>query len=436
MKMDKIKPIPKYMLEIIKKKDKLFRPNQDGIKRFYSYLTKNCGELVKVTVCCRNCKGKWYCKQVAVHGVDSKICFVKDMYFTTIAGYIVGWYDEGISRNQAWYEGGWGWAEDKYFDPFAPIVNIEYALSIDEFKYSAVDKHRGDNVLKYLRLYRQYPEMEYITKLGLHHYAMSKQILALAKKDKGFRKYLSKKALYINRPNGFYTQSIVKAYKTGKEIDVVDRQEKMLNDLYHTEYYDEIKEVFKGHLVRFVDYLYEQGIGSRLYIDYLRACKGLDLDLSLERNLYPKNFKHWHDIRVDEYRTKKLIEDEKERKDFYCKFLHISTKYFSLEHQNGSFAVVIAKSPAELINEGDVLHHCVGEMGYDQKFTREESLIFFLRNVDNINKPFVTIEYSPKTKKILQCYGEHNTKPADNVLDYINKKWLPHAKTQLKQIAA
>ena len=436
MKIEKIKPIPKYIIKLIQKKDHIFYPSQSGNKRFYSYLTKNDGELVQVTVCCRNRSGKWYCKQVAIHGIDSKFCFVKDMYFTNLAGYIVGWHEEGLSKHQSWYERGWGWAEDKYFSPFAPLVNIEYALQIDEFKYSAVDKHVGDNAIKYLRMYRQYPQMEYLTKLGLHHYVMSRQILALAQKDKGFRRYISKNALYINRPNGFYVQSIIKAYKTGGDIDDIDRQEKMIKDLYKQEYYNEIKEIFKGKLTNLVDYLYNQEISSRLYIDYIRACKGLDLDLTEERNLFPRDFMHWHDVRIDENRTKQAIDDAEKRKDFYCKFLHISTKYFSLEHQNGTFAVVIAKSPAELINEGDVLHHCVGRMGYDQKFTREESLIFFLRNVNDLNKPLVTIEYSPKTKKILQCYGEYNSMPNENVLDYINKQWLPYAKQQLLNIAA
>ena len=79
MKKENIKPIPKYILKAIKKKDMQDYPNQDGIRRFYSYLAKNNGELVKVTVAVRNRYGKWYCKQVAVHGVDSDFCYAKDI---------------------------------------------------------------------------------------------------------------------------------------------------------------------------------------------------------------------------------------------------------------------------------------------------------------------------------------------------------------------
>ena len=99
---------------------------------------------------------------------------------------------------------------------------------------------------------------------------------------------------------------------------------------------------------------------------------------------------------------------------------------------NDAYCVIIAQSPADLINEGNILHHCVGKMGYDQKFIREESLIFFVRNKSNPQIPFVTVEYSLKTNKILQCYAEHNTKPQQEVQEFINKKWLPYANRKLK----
>ena len=172
-----------------------------------------------------------------------------------------------------------------------------------------------------------------------------------------------------------------------------------------------------------------------MYADYIRACQGLGLDMTDDKILFPKDFKFWHDTRIDEYATKKTIEDEKRRKEHYEKFASIASKYSSLEHKNGTFAVVIAKSPAELQMEGRTLGHCVGSMGYDQRFTREENLIFFLRNLNEIEKPFVTVEYSIKSNKILQCYGSHNTRPSDEIRSYLDKDWLPYTKKQLKKIA-
>ena len=96
MKIEKIKPIPKYIFKKIQKADKT-HPYQGGsYTRFYSYLTKNDGELVRVTVAVKNYRKKWHCKQVAVHGIHSKTCFVKDMAFYYIYGNVVGWYEQGI----------------------------------------------------------------------------------------------------------------------------------------------------------------------------------------------------------------------------------------------------------------------------------------------------------------------------------------------------
>lgn len=81
MKIEKIKSVPKYIVERIKRYDKENLTCAPGHTRFYSYLTKNDGELVKVTVAVRNHYKQWLYKQVAVHGLNSKECFVKDMVF-------------------------------------------------------------------------------------------------------------------------------------------------------------------------------------------------------------------------------------------------------------------------------------------------------------------------------------------------------------------
>ena len=60
----------------------------------------------------------------------------------------------------------------------------------------------------------------------------------------------------------------------------------------------------------------------------------------------------------------------------------------------------------------------------------------FTTKIEELDKPFVTLEYSLKSKKVLQCYAYKNTKPEEKVLEFVNKKWLPYANKQLKKIAA
>ena len=434
MKIEKIRPIPKYIIERIKKLDDKSNFDAPGATRYYSYLTKNDSELVKVTVAVRYYHKNWLYKQVAVHGIHSEDCFVKDMVLYFIGGYHTGWYDEGVSKYEKWYEGGWGTNEDKYFNPYAPLVNKEFVDKLPEYKYSEY-RNCGMDVLQYLRIYEKYPQTEYLVKAGLAKLVTSKQILERVGKDKSFRKFLYKNREIIMN-NYLYTHSILKAYKTGKSLLAIQNLEVAKKGL-NVGNYKEIRELFKGRTDAFLEYIERKGTSIASYNDYLKACNYLGLDMSLEKNLLPHDFQRWHDIRIDEYRTKRALEEEEKRKELYDKFSIVADKYTPLQKMSkGVFVCIIAKSPEDLIREGEHLHHCVGRMNYDQKFIREETLIFFIRSAIEPEKPLVTIEYSLSKKKILQCYGDHDSKPASDIEEFVYKKWLPYANRKLKKIAA
>ena len=218
MKKEKTKPIPKYIVARIKKADTQNNVCLPGRTRFYSYLTKNDGELVKVTVAVRTRYKQWLYKQVAVHGLNSDICYVKDMVFHYIAGYSVGWFEQGAQTAPRWYESTeWDYSEDKYFDPFAPVVNREYLDKFPKYKYSAVNLYKGVDVLKYLRFYEKYPQIEYLMKAGLDGYAFSKQILQEIGKNKRFAKWLMKNRAELSRND--YNVDVIKAsFRTGRPL--------------------------------------------------------------------------------------------------------------------------------------------------------------------------------------------------------------------------
>ena len=436
MKIEKIKPIPKYIEKKIKAIDTTYPVR--GRTRFYAYLTKNDGELVKITVAVKEKKNRWCCKQVAVHGVHSDKCYVKDMEFTYVGGYIVGWYAEGFGKHKPWYEDGyWGWTDDKLFDPYAPIINREYILEhFPEYKFSAIDRYTGVDVFKYLRLYEQYPQIEYLTKLGLHNIAMSTQILRLCGKDKKFRKWLAANRSDIRHSN-YYVSSVISAYKTSKPIYEIDNFAKRKIKFDHADQMGNVKALVKKEVGKFLNYIERQNANFYSYRDYLNACEYLGIDMTEDKNRYPHDFKRWHDIRIDEYHTMLARDDEQKRDYFYKKFAAVAEKYLDLQYDRKSdYVAIIALSPTDLVREGQILEHCVGRMNYDQKFVREESLIFFIRTKEHPDIPLVTVEYSPSRKKILQCYGKKDSTPNDNILEFVNKKWLPFANRQIKKLAA
>lgn len=439
MLIEKIKPIPKYILKRIRKAEQTNFLRHTGYTRFYSYLTKNDGELTLVTVACKNNldSPRWRCKQVVVHGIHSDRCFLKDIVQHFMGNYSVGWYEEGLQKNRKWYDkGDWGWQDDKYFNIQCCILNMEYLNKFTEYKYSAIMQYPYDDVINYLRIYEKYPQAEMLVKFGLAKYATSVQILKKVAKDKAFRKWLVQKRNEINYGD-YYVGTILIAYKTGKQLKSVQKLEAEKKSFYRQDGYRNIKQVFntEKEVTKLMEYLSEQNSNLSSYSDYLKACTYLGLDMALPKNRYPHNFRHWHDIRTDEYRTAKALKDEEDRKKLYEKFTDVAEKYLPLQRYNeDTFITVIAKSPQDLVREGDILHHCVGRMNYDQRFIREESLIFFIRNANEPDIPFVTVEYSIKNKKVLQCYGEYDHKPNDSVLEYVNKKWLPFANKQLKKI--
>lgn len=432
-----IKPIPKYIIEKIKQKDK----NQLYYTRYYKYLTKIKGELAQITVACKTHDKQWLCKQIAVHTLHSNTCLVRDIEYSMV-GYSTSWYCQGVStRTKKYNDGKWEQADDKYFNIACDILNKGYALKFKQFKYSMANTYKYWDIMKYLKTFEKYPQAEYLMKLGLQQFATKLSILKKIEKDKKFRKWIiqNRKILlneYGNYPY-FSTTTILDAYKQNYELLTafqfeLDKRELINN--YHFKHFSDL--IPNNEIPKFKDYLKMQDIDCALYDDYITACRFLNLDMSLPKNKYPHDFMRWHDIRINEKHSKEAELDKEKRKQLYKQFSKVSKKYLTLQRDmKDKYITLIAKSPADLINEGNKLHHCVGRMGYDQKFAKEQTLIFFIRLKDDKDTPLATLEYSLENHKILQCYGDNDTKPSDEIMNYVKRKWLPYANKKIRQIA-
>lgn len=435
IKIKNIRKIPQYMLDLIKKKDLEDCPEQNGNTRFYKYFTQYRHELCEVIVAVRNYRKKWFCKQVVVHGINTDKVYLQDIGLT-MGFYKVGWYREGISKYPHWTDYDWGYNDAKYFRINAPIINKEYISKLEKYKYSAIDLYAYTDILNYLKFYEKYPKCELLVKAGMSNLATSIQILRLCEKDKNFCKWLYKNK--DKASSGYYISSIINAYKQNKDIEEIYNFEKFKKQFVQKDNFKTLKAFLQNNETnKFLSYLIKQKTDGYSYEDYRNACQYLGIDMTIDKNRYPHNFKKWHNIRIDQYHTTKAEKDEQERKALYETFSKVAQKYVSLERLliKEDYICIIAKSPQQLVYEGEQLNHCVGRMNYDQKFAREETLIFFIRNRLSPNTPLVTLEYSIKTHKVLQCYGDHDTKPSDEILNFVNEKWLPYANRKLRQIA-
>lgn len=439
IKKEYIKPIPKYILKLIEKEDKN-RYDTRNTTRFYKYLTQYKKELVLITVAVKTHNKQMIAKQVAIHGLDSDICLIKDLNFYCIGGYVVDWYPEGLIKRNIYYKyynvSCWNEELDKNYNIYAPILNKEYILKFDSFKYSKAELINGHDFLKYLRLYRQYPQVEYLMKMGLKNYVMSKMLLRKLSNDSKFKNWFINNSKEIVN-NYFYIDTFFYAYKNNKSLKEAQSYQVKKKSFIKSDVYNTLKQYFKyDEFDKLFKYLEKQNTNTNSYRDYISACDELGIDITIERNRYPKEFKRWHDIRINELYSMRAEQDEKQRKEFYNKFKNIADKYSLLQRNlNDMFITIIAKSPTDLKIEGKILNHCVGSMGYDQKFINEESLIFFIRNKSTPDVPLVTVEYSIPKHKVLQCYGYKDSKPNEEILNYVNKIWLPYANRKIKKVA-
>ncbi|RXZ61424.1 hypothetical protein ESZ91_03270 [Candidatus Borkfalkia ceftriaxoniphila] len=437
-----IKPIPKYIMDEIFKRDIKIHPWQESMVRYYAYLTIWKKELVKVTVAVTTQKKQWCCKQVAVHGIHSKKCFVKDMEYLYFGyGYRVGWFAEELQSYQKKFEDGkWYIADTKYYDPYATLINRGVIAKIPEYKYSAYQHYSGRDIISYLRIYERYPQTEYLLKNGLCAYAENITLLKKFSKDKTFCKWFIRHRNELALPYGntYNITTIREAYKTGWPLKEVNHFLFAKKQFEREARFKPIRTLFPDwKLQTYFDYSNKQNITDNLYLDYLNACNYLGVDMSKKQNLLPADFHKWHDIRIQQYSEAKAIEKAKNKPELMKKFSEVAEKYLPLQHNKRSaFICVIPRSLADLIHEGEMLHHCVGRMNYDERFTREESLIFFVRTKEHPEKPLVTLEYSLQTHKVLQCHANRNAQPDEDILHYVNKVWLPYANKTLKQIAA
>lgn len=406
--------------------------------RWYSYYEYTDGELSIASVVVKNSRKSIidlptiYLKKVAVVTLSGKT-YMRDLFCNYYSGYQIFWGDQtyhsqnpgGMVIND--YEtANWVKTKGNFHCYENDVLNPEF-LDDTEFKYCAYDG--TVDVLEYLRAYKANPKIELLAKMCTCRYAIKKRLVKAVEKDKAFARFLASSSNREElRRHNFSVEAIRSAYKhkttfeyehkleqTKKRFRYGGATEKRIVSL--------LKSLPDKESRRLLGYIEE--VGTENYIDYMKAVIALNLDLAEPKNYMPHDFMHWHDVRIDEYNSLLAKIDEEKRAELYKAFSDVSAAYKPFECIGESYSVFIAQKPTDLVREGDLLHHCVGRMGYDQKMSKGKTLIFFIRLSDKPTVPYVTAEINPKSGKLLQCYGDHDSKPADEVMSFVNEQWLP-----------
>lgn len=350
-------------------------------------------------------------QEVVIRCEGCKFIMTKNIYLSGMGGYRVVWDNSNPSKYY-WNKNNKDmWISDYRYKLF--ILNyLNFPQEIDEtLKYCGFNENI-DNGSEYITVYRVFPEIEILGKLKLNNCYKSITFLNRLRKDKQFRKFVVSQKdhkSYIN------TQLIIRAYNSKMSVDDFN-----FNLIKEEVYQRVIKRCECAKVLnkeKMLEYLKGKNIDE--YIDFLNAVDYLHLDLNDTKNVYPNDLKYWHDLYVEQV---KYAQD----KETLEKMGIVYNKYKKLERKVDGYTILLAKTPNELIIEGQTLHHCVGRMGYDKKMANEESLIFFVRTEEET--PLYTMELEIETRKIKQFYGDRDSEVPDSVNTIINKKWLPRIK--------
>lgn len=362
-------------------------------------------------------------REVIRASTEEEFAITRDMYLTTMSGWKV-FYRPSEAKCCNWYgytyydispEDFNKWEDNKIPGVNYQIINIE-ALKNGYFDYCGYQ--RGD-IISYLKLWKKHPCTEYFGKANI---CPSKAIINKIEKDKAFGKWLAKQN--VNELREALPQAILFAYTNNTDLQTARKECYWRNVAIRSFVGHSIITQAKIDKVKAHKYLEDNGIGTSSYADYIEACVNLGLDMKDTKNAFPKDFCRMHDLRITEW-------DSKRAKSKSSKFKKASEKYKQFEKDGDVYCVVIPRKISDLIHEGSCLHHCVGRMGYDQKMIDGRSFIAFIRKADEKDKPFVTVEYDLRYNKIAQIYGDHDSEPAKEVIDFskvwerrVKKEWI------------
>ena len=203
---------------------------------------------------------------------------------------------------------------------------------------------------------------------------------------------------------------------------------------------------------RLATYMQKQSLQCKevgLLLDTRRMSQRLYLRPLTNEELWPRRL-----VQVHDQVAQMLADREKKENAILLKegFQMVIDRYGEIEWTDGDLCIRLPRSNEELVNEGEVLRHCVGN--YGRKHAKGTSVILFVRRYRRPERPYYTLNISfnnPEPKEIqLHGYGnerhgpnkEYTHRIPDRVRDFCDRwereillPWWRNQKTQGEKTA-
>jgi hypothetical protein len=174
------------------------------------------------------------------------------------------------------------------------------------------------------------------------------------------------------------------------------------NCTYDSDFFNIIKQKWGTKtVIKVMLYLYENydilnfyEYEYTLYCNYVSMCIKEDLKCELYINV--DELTNMQDLIVSYWNEQEYPADL---------FIKNNLSWNEYLYKNDTYAIIQPEKPIDIIKEGIELRHCVST--FVDKILEKQTIILFIRKLNNIEKPFFTLEI--KNNEIRQCHGLCNS---------------------------
>ncbi|MBD9769226.1 PcfJ domain-containing protein [Enterococcus faecalis] len=324
-----------------------------------------------------------------------------------------------------WYEGllaNYGYMSSAYTNTvFYPNNWQENLMTNSELKYlklPVISRQELAHIYKYRN------EIEFLQKIGAT--TLANEILFNDERNvfgtwhkKVDMRIITKNWLKANKQRLKTTNPtfhMLMLEKTLKERKVA-RIEGIENYLHYSQIKQLPKEV---NLTKFQHWFMRKGERFSYYMDYLHMLEELNTPFT-DDVLFPKNLQLAHDNATN---TLNLLERELEEQQYQERKIQLK----ALETEIDDLLFLAPHSLQEIVEEGQVLHHCVGSQHYLEQHTNGTTTIIFIRRKEEPSMPYFTLEY--RNQQVTQIQGKRNRQEVPEKIKQAVRQWqenLQHA---------
>lgn len=348
------------------------------------------------------------CYEVLRVNVNRNISVKKDTYYTMGNGYGHAPNSRKWRINQDTYSYYGGKQNFINVVPFSEVVTtgIKKIMKDTDYVYSALDIVAKNNIdiYEYLKKYKDCQRLELLVKSKCFNLLRD---LLFNKCSTSFVCGLLDKKEMLKLVIKYNLSS--KEIEYANRLDLSDRRLIRIAAKWDIRY---IPEQVKKE--KFITYLNIQKETLQYYLDYVNMASEAGFPMYKTCQIYPRNLVKEHDKAL---KAVEIVRDAKISQEIeeYSRDL---AKY---EWKSKRLCIRPARTQEELIAESEKLKHCVRR--YAKNMSKRETAIFFIRDVEKIEEPYVTLEL--KNEKVVQVRGFDNnsSKPLEKSVVNFVKNW-------------